>query len=197
MEEHPTMLEIGAFHGNLTKIMSRHNPCGRILAIEANKEAIAVLRQNTVSMTNIEVINALIGPNNESVKFNLASSSILGGSPSTLSNNLESPESGLDLNYTQQTLESTTLSRFCQSHCPLLIELLVLDVVRLELEILAISGDALRRVNRIMLRNYYLKNTQAVNGSPNLMDYQKALTPYGFKLEFFVNNGKFFVFYRN
>ena len=191
------MLEIGAFHGNLTKIMSRHNPCGMILAIEAYKESIAVLRQNTVSMTNIEVINALIGPNNESVKFNLASSSILGGSPSTLSNNLESPESGLYLNYTQQTMESTTLSRFCQSHCPLLIELLVLDVVRLELEILAISGDVLRRVNRIMLRNYYLKNTQAVNGSPNLIDYQKALTPYGFKLEFFVNNGKFFVFYRN
>jgi len=197
LEECPTMLEIGAHHGYFTEIMSNNNPSGRILAVEADERSLPNLYENVGRRANVEIIHALIGSENKVVNFNLAyASGDIGSSPSTLSNHLHSSVPEFDINYVQRSMTSCTLSKFCESRCSSVIELLVLEVVRHEVEILRSSAEILSRVNWIMLRQYNLNKRLAVEGSPVLSDYLKVLEPYGFTLECLVHRGKFFAFRR-
>ena len=195
LEECPTILEIGAHHGYFTEIMSNNSPSGRILAVEADERSLATLYENVGRCANVEIINALVGSQNKVVNFNLANANAgINSSPSTLSNYLHSSVPGFDINYVQRSMTSCTLSKFCESRCPSLIELLVLDVTRYEIEILRSSTEILSRINRIMLRRYNITKVMAVEGSPLLSDYVKLLEPYGFTLECLVHRQKFYVF---
>lgn len=196
LEKRPKMLEIGAYTGEFTEIMSKISPSSCILAIEADARVFNTLAKNTEKLSNVKTIQALIGSENKIVKFNLANANGANTSPSTLSNKLHPSVQGFDINYVPQEIMSCTLTKFCESHNLSLIELLVMDVTRAELDILSSSPEIISRVNWIMLRIYNRNKLMAVEGSPLLQDYLNLLAPYGFALEFIVHRGKFFAFRR-
>ena len=196
LEECPTIVEIGAYEGGFTKILSNTSPSSRIFAIEADERILKTLAINTENLRNVKLIQALIGPENRDVQFNLAKVNGEDTSPSTLSNKLHSSIEGFEINYVPKTIMSCTLSRFCESHNLSFIELLILDVTRAELDILNSSPEVIDRVNWIMLRIYNKNQSLAVEGSPSFQDYLNFLIPRGFALEFIVHHEKFLAFRR-
>lgn len=196
LKECPTIVEIGAYQGAFTEIMSKRSPSSRILAVEADERTFHILAENTEKLTNVETMQSLIGTENKVVQFNLANANGTNTSPSTLSDKLHSSVQGFEINYVPQNIMSCTLSKFCDSHDISSIELLIMDVTRAELDILRSSSKMISRTNWIMMRVYNRNKLMAVEGSPLLTDYIKLLAPYGFELEFIVHRGKFFAFRR-
>ena len=58
LEECPTIVEIGAYKGNFTHIMSIISPSSRIFAIEADERVFNILTENTEKL--IEIMNEIL-----------------------------------------------------------------------------------------------------------------------------------------